>query len=372
MQVKKLNVQGVRNIRQAVLHPAPTINIIYGENGSGKTSLLEAIFLLGRGRSFRTRKLNSIISKSSESCTVFALLSKESEPALSEVPVGVSRSANGGFQFKVAGRQVNSASQLAANLPILLINSDSFTLITGGPGDRRRFIDWGVFHVEHEYRDIWRKFQRCHKQRNHLLRHDRMTPSQLFVWDREFVRLSEQVAIYRQRYFDKILPEFHKTLALLNNTLNIDLSLYRGWDVEQTLSEELKRNHQRDQNRKITHHGAHRADLRFICEGQPAAEVLSRGQEKLVVLALQIAQGRLLALANNTQCLYLLDDLAAELDQRHFAKGLGLLVELEAQLFMTGTSKELMQAALPEIRQGQISMFHVEHGEIEQEGLVLE
>lgn len=371
MRLTTLNVQGVRNIRHAVLHPAPTINIIYGENGSGKTSLLEAIFLLGRGRSFRTRKLDSVISKGVDSCTVFALLSDSDQQDCSEIPVGVSRSAKGGFKFKIAGRQVNTASQLAANLPILLINSDSFVLISGGPSNRRRFLDWGVFHVEHEYRDVWQKFQRCHKQRNNLLRRDSMQRSELLVWDREFVELSEQVAVYRQRYFDKMLPEFNKTLALLNNTLRIDLSLYRGWDIEHTLAEALRTNYQRDHNSKLTHSGAHRADLRFLCEGRPATEVLSRGQEKLVVLALQIAQGRLLGKAINGHCLYLLDDLAAELDQHHFAKGMQLLVELKSQLFMTGTNKELMQAGLPKSQHGQISMFHVKHGEIEQEELAL-
>ena len=366
MYLEKLTVQGLRNIREGLLLPEPNINIIYGENGSGKTSLLEAIYLLGRGRSFRTTKLKTIINRDSPDCTVFASLI-EDEPGRQNVSIGVTRSVDGGFQFKISGQRVFTASVLAETLPILLMNSDSFALIEGGPGNRRRFLDWGVFHVEHPFREVWRKYQRCHKQRNNLLRHDKISSAQLAAWDKEYVELSQQVADYRQRYFDKVLPEFRNTLALLNADLELDYSLYRGWAEESSLEEELKQNRHRDLMAKTTHCGVHRADLKLKCNGRPAKDVLSRGQEKLVVLAMQIAQGRVLAGAGNSHCLYLLDDLAAELDQAHLAKGMQLLAKQGAQVFLTGTNKEALQAVIPKSVSSRIGLFHVKQGVVDQE-----
>lgn len=368
MYVNKLDVQGVRNIRQSLLYPKANINIIYGENGSGKTSLLEAIYLLGRGRSFRTTNLKAAINRASNNCTVFALLRKDGADHGTGVPIGVSRSSGGGFQFKISGRQVYAASQLAETLPIVLMNSDSFALVEGGPGHRRRFIDWGVFHVEQSFRETWRKYQRCHKQRNNLLRHDKIPVGELDVWDREFISLSIQVAECRQRYFDRVLPEFHTVLKSLNGNLDLDLRLFRGWAEDSSLDKELKKNYQRDRISKITNSGAHRADLKLKYEGRPAAEVLSRGQTKIVVLAMLIAQGRVLRRVRHQACVYLLDDLAAELDKEHLSRGMELLLDQDAQIFMTGTNKEALLALVPKALLSGIGLFHVKQGVVSQEG----
>ena len=367
MYLKKLDVQGVRNICLGLLLPEPGVNLIYGDNGSGKTSLLEAIYLLGRGRSFRTTKLKSIINSASEDCTVYAHVGNNWDIDDADITMGVSRALSGAFRFKVAGRQVYTASVLAETLPIMLMNSDSLALIEGGPSGRRRFLDWGVFHVEQRFRELWRKYQRCHKQRNNLLRHDKIATSQLAVWDKAFVTLSEQVADYRRAYFEKVLPEFQAILSQLNGDLHIEFSLYRGWAEESSLALELWKNRARDIKSQSSHCGAHRADIRLKCDGRPAKEVLSRGQEKIVVLAMQIAQGRVLSRLANKQCLYLLDDLAAELDQVHLSKGVTLLTELGAQVFLTGTDKAALQAVLPQPSKVRVGMFHVKQGVIDQE-----
>lgn len=367
MYVTRLDVQGVRNIHKSLLYPKARINIIYGENGSGKTSLLEAIYLLGRGRSFRTTNLKAVINRASDACTIFALLGNGGTDDISGVPIGVSRTSGGGFHFKVAGRQVYTSSQLAETLPIVLMNSDSLALVEGGPGHRRRFIDWGVFHVEHSFRETWRKYQRCHKQRNKLLRHDKISMAELGVWDREFISLSTQVAECRQQYFDKVLPEFHSIFKSLNGSLDLDLRLFRGWAEDSSLSKELKKSYQRDRVSKTTNSGAHRADLKLKYEGRPASEVLSRGQTKAVVLAMLIAQGRVLHRVRNKDCVYLLDDLAAELDRAHLSRGMELLLEQKAQIFITGTSKDALQALVPKSLARGIGLFHVKQGVVDQE-----
>ncbi len=367
MFLKKLDIQGVRNIRQAVLSPASGINLVCGENGSGKTSLLEAIYLLSRGRSFRTRNLKAIINTTVERCTVFCLLADRNAPGQRETPLGVTRDALGGFQFKISGRHIRTASELAETLPVLMMNSDSIGLIEGGPGSRRKFLDWGVFHVEHGFRDAWRNFQRCHKQRNYLLRRGSISMPQLSVWDREFALLSEQVADYRQRYFERLEPASCQVLAALSGVESLDLRLFRGWSPNSTMLEALERDRARDLQAGMTHSGAHRADLKLRCDGRPASEVLSRGQAKLVVLALLIAQGQILGGVAGRTCVYLLDDLAAELDYTHLAGGMELLADMGAQVFITGTNKKTLQGVLPKSSVGQTALFHVEQGVVKQE-----
>ncbi len=367
MYVSKLCVQGVRNIQQSLLYPKASINLIYGKNGSGKTSLLEAIYLLGRGRSFRTTNLKAAINRASDICTVFALLEKQGMKGGTTVPIGVSRSSGGNFEFKVAGRQVYSSSQLAETLPIVLMDSDSFALVEGGPGYRRKFVDWGVFHVEHSFRETLRRYQRCHKQRNNLLRHDKISTAELDVWDREFISLSTQVAECRQRYFEKVLPEFHRVLRSLNSDLNIDMHLFRGWADGSSLDEELKKNYQRDRVSKSTNSGVHRADIKLKHQGKPARDVLSRGQTKIVVLAMLVAQGRILQKQRSQDCIYLLDDLAAELDKDYLSRGVELLLAQKAQVFLTGTNKDTLQALVPKVFASSTGLFHVKQGVIDQE-----
>lgn len=366
MYLSKLDVRGIRNIKQAALSPSPSINIIYGRNGSGKTSLLEAVYLLGRGRSFRTTRLKLVINTESPECLVFAVLHNGAAGQGSDdIPMGVRRSGNGEFQFKIAGQQVYTASLLAEKLPILVVNSDSFALIDGSPGDRRRFLDWGVFHVEQPPRELWRKHQRVLKQRNNLLRRGKIDSEQLRAWDKEFAELSEQIADFRDAYFARFVPECRAAYrALGGEEVDLEVELFHGWRQKGCLRDELRASFQRDQQSKTTNVGAHRADLKLKCHGQLAAEVLSRGQMKLLVLAMQLAQGRILRQTKNRDCIYLLDDLAAELDQVNLARCLELLADQQDQVFLTGTHRQVLVDVMPKGVWQAPAVFHVEQGEI--------
>ncbi|MCB1666884.1 MAG: DNA replication/repair protein RecF [Porticoccaceae bacterium] len=364
MYLKKLDLQGVRNLVAVQLSFAPRVNLFYGHNGSGKTSVLEAIYLLGRGRSFRTRNPLSVMAKDQDGFISVGYLSKGSGAT---TPVGVQRLRNGGFVMRVAGEPVYAASHLADAVPLLLLNSDSFSLLEGGPGGRRRYLDWGVFHVEQGYRDIWKRFQRSLKQRNSLLRRDRIDGALLATWDREFVSLAEQVDSYRKGYAERLIPLIKKAASDLGGKAMADtvsFGYYPGWDTAQSLESVLLSNRPRDQQNKVTHHGPHRADLRVRSGRAGAAELLSRGQAKVLVSAMQLAQGQLFKEITGQQCIYLLDDLPAELDEER-RKAVGrLLMDLEAQVFVTGVDKEDLLMIWPEIKAGDIGLFHVEHGRV--------
>ena len=361
MHLKKLDVHGLRNLRDIQLLFSPGANLFYGINGSGKTSLLEAIHLLGRGRSFRTRSLNPIINQDEDSCTVFGLLEKDNIG----VPIGVSRSRQGDFQFKVNGESINNASSLAEALPLLILNSESFHLLDGGPQHRRQYVDWGVFHVEHKYRNVWQGFRRALKQRNSLLRHGRIDSAQIDVWDAELIVLAEQVDQYREVYLEELIPRIQWVISELSPMDGFEFKYYSGWDKTKTLADVLVSDRQRDVLAKVTGHGPHRADLRVRFNKQSANDVLSRGQIKILVTAMQIAQGFLFHERTGCQCLYLLDDLPSELDFQHREKVGELLCRLGAQTFITGVTREDVLSTWPKQNE-QINMFHVEHGGITQ------
>jgi DNA replication and repair protein RecF len=359
--IQRLDITGVRNLRSASLHELSSINIIYGANGAGKTSVLESIHLLSSARSFRSHKLKPLINNDMDSCVSFAEIDL---PGAGYQPVGVQRfrSSTTPSVIKVSGKLVKSASTLAENLPLQAINSSTFQLLDGPPAVRRQFLDWGVFHVEHRFHAVWLGFQRCLKQRNSLLRHARIADPQLPVWTDELVLYADQLDQYRRQYFEALKPLFNTILNSLVQLDGLDISYQRGWDKDKSLAEVLAANLLRENEQGYTSSGPHRAEIRFRYQSSNAAEILSRGQQKLVVCALRIAQGYLLTNLTGRSCVFLLDDLPAELDKSHRVALCGLLEELNCQVFITCVDHNDLKGCWSE--QAAIKMFHVEHGNI--------
>ena len=164
MSIRRLRISQLRNIRQAELELG-RVNLLSGPNGSGKTSVLEAVFVLGSGRSFRAARLDPVIHHDASQFTVFASLQGEGNDG-APIAIGVSRSRDGNFAGRIQGQAIRNSAELARRLPLQLINSDTFDLLVGGPKVRRQFLDWGVFHVEHGFHRTWLDVHRCLRQRN--------------------------------------------------------------------------------------------------------------------------------------------------------------------------------------------------------------
>lgn len=361
MSLKRLTIRHLRNLEAVDIAPSPRINLLYGENGSGKTSVLEAIHSLAMGRSFRSHKHKPLIQHEQDAFTLFAKL--RAADGL-ETPLGLSRSRAGEVSFKVNGSPVGSVAQLAELLPLQIINAQTFSLLEGSPKVRRQFMDWLVFHVEPNFFPAWKASQRCLKHRNSLLRRDRIDHSELAVWDRELINLAETLHQFRQSSIEQFKTVFLELLDSFVQIPGVSLSYKRGWDKERSYADVLAANFERDVQIGYTQSGSHRADLRLSVEGQPAAEVLSRGQQKLVVCALKITQGYLLSELTGRRCIYLVDDLPAELDSRHRATLVEWLDRLETQVFITGVEKEPLLADWRERPQVPTQVFHVEQGKI--------
>lgn len=365
MTLNRLFIQNLRNIEGMDIVPSARVNLIFGENGSGKTSILEAINLLALGRSFRSHKHKPLIRYQQQAFTVFGRVHTDDD---SEVPIGISRAMDGEASFKANGTTVASAADLAAYLPVQVINSDTFLLLEGSPKVRRQFIDWLVFHVEPQFYPAWKAIQRCLKHRNSLLRRDRIDSFELASWDQELITLTEKIHEFRVA----CLAEFKASVTdLLTEFVKIDgikLSYYRGWDKERDYRDILADGFERDQRLGYTQMGSHRADLKITVNAQDAAEVLSRGQQKLLVCALKIAQGYVFSRMTGRKPIYLVDDLPAELDERHRQLLVHWLDSMKTQIFITGVEQEALLSSWRDRVDITPKMFHVEQGRVKEVG----
>lgn len=353
MSLDSLGVEEFRCIEKAELALHERCNLISGENASGKTSLLEAIFVLGRGRSFRTARTEALIRNGSAAFQLTARVGKEGIAR----PLGL-RFDGEGIEARFAGRSVAGLAELATILPVQAIDPEVHRLIEGGPQERRRFLDWGVFHVERGFVEHWRRYQRALKQRNAALRAG-AAPALVRAWDPELIEAGGLVAAARARYVSSLARHVSATAErLLGGSL--ELSLLQGWSGERSLEEAIETSWPRDRERGLTHSGPHRADLSIRFERNPARDRVSRGQQKLAAAALLLGQLRSDAEQGSDVAALLVDDPAAELDSANLERLLREVVSLPAQLFVTALDPA--NATLEALPAGH--RFHVEHGEV--------
>lgn len=363
MPIDLLSFQGLRNLQPVELRPSHGINLLVGDNGSGKTSLLEGVYILGMGRSFRTRHLRHAIHHDAAQFTLHGRLLGE-PPSEPPVPIGVRRHRDASeLEMRLANDRVERLARLVEALPLQLINPDAFRLLEGSPSGRREFLDWGVFHVKHDFLSVWRSFRRALKHRNALLRHDRIQDASLDAWEQELVHWGESLDALRSEWMKSFQPVFMETLSGLIDLSGLELRYTRGWDRKRDLADVLRQSRITDRQMGFTQQGPQRADIGIRYCKRPAVEVLSRGQQKLVVSALKLAQGRLLEQTTGRSCLYLIDDLPAELDAEHRRVFCQWLERMRCQAFITSVDPGALSSGWG--TDTAVSMFHVKHGEIE-------
>lgn len=351
MSLGQLTVSNLRSIEQAELVLPPGLALVVGGNGSGKTSLLEAIFLLGRGRSFRTRNTDRLIRRGQDHLRVIGRLNRGAD--LSTV-IGVEL-AGEGVTARIGGRPAASLAELSQAFAVQVIDPGVHRLVEEGGYGRRRWIDWAVFHVEPSFVETWTRYTRTVKQRNAALRAD---PPQAPVWDAELVRLGEAIAESRRRTLEQLSPYWLEAVAALSG-LPVELHYLRGWNQELSLREALIAARARDEARHLTHSGPHRADVAVRLHGRPAREVLSRGQQKLVAVAMTLAQLRFLKATTDIAPTLLLDDPAAELDGAHLARFIDQVSQLKCQLVVTSLHAESRLFGAPE------ATFQMDQGRVQ-------
>lgn len=355
MTLLRLDIYSVRNILQQTLTPSPGINFIVGANASGKSSLIEAVFILGRAKSFRSASIKTVINTEQEHLIVSA---QTVQPDGRLVHLGIQLDGKN-VAIRVNQHSSQKRSDLAYALPLQLIHPKSYELLDAGPQLRREFLDWGVFNDDESFLSAWRKFKKALSQRNSLLKS--RSPQPLNVWDKELAYYGTIVNSCRQRYLNKLKPVFLQILSTFLDIDLIDIKLLPGWDTAKELQQVLTDDRDKDLHYGYTHSGPHRSDFQLQINNRLAKDFVSRGQLKLLVLSLKLAQVQLLANEQKHIGCILIDDFAAELDMANRAKLLNYLSAMNCQVFITATE----HADLGELKHlKNFTMFHVEHGNI--------
>ena len=355
MRLEQLRICALRCLTDVSVSLDPAINVFVGANGAGKTSVLEAAFLLSHARSFRSGAREALLQRGMSQLSVFAEVHHESAPMRR---LGLGRTG-ARWEARIDGESV-AIGQLVRACAVVCFEPGSHALIAGAAEERRRYLDWGVFHVEHEFLMAWRRYQRALKQRNSLLRQGNAPTDELFEpWEWELAQAAGKIDLQRRAYLDLLRPRLQAAAAgLLPELGMIELRYRRGWSEEADLADQLRVQRGRDLARGHTTLGVHRADWSVSFEQAPLREHLSRGQEKLTALACVLAQADLYAEHYGEWPIVCLDDLASELDQAHQASVVRQLLAARAQILLTGT--ELPQA----LREVSARVFHVEQGEL--------
>ena len=362
MYISKLAVHHLRCIDKIEVLPHPSCNIIVGDNGSGKTSILEAIYMLGFGRTFRKSKTSELIQFGQDNLTVFASAESDYQDAAN---FGIRKFTNGSSEVKVRGKRAKRLSELSSQFPIISFTSDALDLVDAGPTGRRKFIDWLVFHVKHEFdvADIYRQFDKVLEQRNQALKLGDVKMVQ--AWTPKFVELNLQIQSMRA----EVIAELQAQLELayskvesskVNSSPCIDYKV--GWNTEFELSELLAKNQAFEIKRRSCNYGIHRDDIIFQLDKHPVKNILSRGETKRFVLALLLAAEQLVFSKSQKKCIWVLDDIAAELDYQSIVNAFSVGKSQNNQMFFTCIEKDL--AIIQQAINFEHAVFHVKHGQV--------
>ena len=348
MSLRHLLVENVRSIQRAEIDLHPHRNLIWGANGSGKTSLLESMFLLGRGRSFRTRNSERLIRHGEPKLIVFG---RTDGPV--ERSIGVQASRAEGTVAKIDGVFARSLTELSQAFAIQVIDPGVHRLVEEGSNRRRKWIDWLVFHVEPSFMGNWTNYMRALKQRNAALRHQ---PDQVTLWDAELLKFGLPLDAARRAVVDRLQSHWVQLSKKLVG-LDVELSYSQGWPQDESLAAALIRTAERDRLKAVTQVGPHRADIRLRQSGRLARDTLSRGQQKLAAIAMSLAPLRLISEVTGVAPTLLLDDPEAELDPVRLAAFIGEVESLNCQLVFTAL-RQTSAFGKPE------TVFHVEQGAV--------
>ena len=354
MRLTSVDVRDVRNLAHVTLRPASGFNLFYGDNGAGKTSLLESISILSTGKSFRAGKISTIIRGEANHLTVSADIENFDTGVNQRIGIQRGRSET---LVRIDGESINRISALAMALPCVIVSTSNHELVEGGPAERRSFLDWLLFHVEPEALKLFRRYRHALQQRNAALK-QRASDALVTMWHPDLIEAGEAIDAARRRVLDDFSTKMQFVLAEWSDALKPSFTYRSGWPDGMSLEAGLSRLDQ-CRRRGITSVGPHRADIAVRSGAQEARYVLSRGQQKLLAAQMKMVQIDLYVEHHHHAPVVLFDDLPSELDEAARMSVFRYLHEKQAQVFFTSVndvSKDLHCVS---------GLFHVKQGQIQ-------
>jgi DNA replication and repair protein RecF len=358
VSIHNLRVTCCRILSHIEIEPSLGFNLISGANGSGKSSLLEAISLLGTGRSFRTATVAPVVQEGNRVVTVSAQIETAIGTTLS---VGMER-GKGSQRLQINHTAVQRLSEFAEQLPLQIITPESIDLVMGPPKGRRSFIDWGMFHVEPLFLPLTQRYKKIIRHRNALLKKRVGIGTQLPYWDEQLVEVGESLTEQRKQYIIELIDRYQSiVLEKIPTLTKLDISFEykQGWKSTLSLSQALEQSRDRERAVGYTVVGPQEADLLIRTADDKAKQVLSRGQAKLLSMGLYLSQLSHLDDKRGKRGVVLIDDLFSELDPKNSLTILDHLVDSGHQIFAT-TADDVTEL----LNRYPVKVFHVEHGEI--------
>ena len=364
MFLKELRLTGLRNLVDSQLVFSNGLNYFFGQNGSGKSSVLEAIHYLGYGRSFRTSSHSPVINSMKSEFNIFGLVANQD----GQTSVGLKRTRAREVLLKVDGAQ-SQLSKLVALFPILMFSPQTIDCVFSRSLFRRRLLDWGLFHVEHGYAELVSTFSKIVKHRNAMLRSvkikglNSIPRNELEYWDSEYARHAYLISQRREAYLNLLGQHLTETLPEVLRKEEMTLCYSEHWESSDKIVEALSGNLERDIRYGYTSVGPHRADLRILKKKKIATEYLSRGEQRMLMAGIILAQQSSLKAAKSVNPIILIDDLNAELDAYNQDDLITRLRDSGSQIFITAISPDGIRKELSQ----EYKVFHVEHGHVKEE-----
>lgn len=353
MYLNELKADNFRLLNGVKIEPHSRLNLFVGPNASGKTTILEAIYCLSRKRSFRSGLASELAGKEGRYWRASgSFLEVDHKPrmnvAVKWIPGETRLESDGSLRL----------AELSKRFPVQLLEPGQHRMLEDGPSYRRKFLDWGVFHVEHRFYPAWLRYLRALRQRNRALK-GRMSSASAF--DQELADSGELLnqlrAGYLQRLRSYLSPRLDQLLGLSDEDWALELQ--SGWKAECSLLDVLRQGYERDQRMGQTVEGPHRAELRLKLEGVQARNRVSRGQQKILIAGLVMAQCDDVEQATGVSPILLVDDFSAELGASFRAAFAEALSDYQGQIFVTALDVSIETDFLRAQR-----LFHVEHGEV--------
>ena len=359
MPLEVLECTHIRNLDTQCITLSPGLNQFYGDNGAGKTSVLESIYILGTGKSFRTSQLTPILAHGQKICQIGGKINGNDQGFSGTIKC--IKGAQEKPQYLIGNQAASSVAELAQLLPVQVLNIHGYQLLADPPEERRRWLDWMMFHVEPSFYGLWREYHRVLKQRNAALRYSSGTRADLPQWTAILAAVGAKLHEARDTVMRLCFPDFRLALEGLPGVSELSLAYHPGWDDTASLEETLFASHERDMSLGYTHAGPHRADLKIKINEKAASQVLSTGQQKTFVTGLQLAQVRWMIERTGKRPILLIDDLPSELDKGARELLGERLSGLDAQVCLTSVEKSSFLdvcGGMPK------AMFHVEQGRV--------
>lgn len=370
MNINRMRLINYRNYKDVSPNFSPGINIIYGDNGQGKTNLLESIFLMTRGYSHRASSIKELIGFNSDTMYCAA------EFRTNEINHNLSlKAVNGKKGWKLDGRSEASFSKIQSKTGCIIFEPDDLDIVKGSPETRRRFINWELSGLVPNYRVVLREYERVRQQRNALLKQSRLNNTSvndlrsiLTPWNEQLINSAAKIYNYRQRYLDSLTKKaevFHTNLSGTNEKLSLNYntnvfnqSIPLKTDlIKEEYREILDRELQNDLERGFTRKGPHNDELDILINNHPARLYASQGQQRTAAISLKLAHIDLYKEHLDILPIVLLDDILSELDD---SRQKNILSVLEGtQTFITCTNPSFSSHLGSEINK-----IHIKNGTI--------